>query len=395
MSERQLNEIIYGKVKIHFGNLWAFCSMITLGSKNDNTIVQVSNKMSKVDTVKQILSNMDTEGAEIKFVDEGYSPGQKKYGVRRHKYPYVRTKKTRKEGKFDRICYQLETTSGSWPEKELAREEVEKIINGIDCREKTEIGLPLSLEESIDVMLECDAFVGICSGMAQVAHSVGIPCFLYEWKDLAKCHPNKEYISFINAKDCIEKVNHFIFQKGETKYQIEDRKDLLEFLPKNGVVAELGVLKGDFSQQIYNINKPKVLFLIDCWEEQAKEIYNENSNNKQNTQESFYRNVRMKFANEGNVYIMREYLDECVNYFNNGLFDWVYLDANHSYEACYNDLIKWSTKIKLGGFLCGHDYKATHDAGVIKAVGEFVEKHDWELTYLTNDIPSSYILKRK
>ena len=46
---------------------------------------------------------------------------------------------------------------------------------------------------------------------------------------------------------------------------LANRKHLLEILPKNGVVAELGVDSGDFTEQIIKISNPKKIYLIDTW----------------------------------------------------------------------------------------------------------------------------------
>ena len=47
---------------------------------------------------------------------------------------------------------------------------------------------------------------------------------------------------------------------------LPNREQLLENLPKNGIVAELGVDNGRFSEKILEINKPKILHLIDSWD---------------------------------------------------------------------------------------------------------------------------------
>jgi len=59
----------------------------------------------------------------------------------------------------------------------------------------------------------------------------------------------------------------------------------------------------------------------------------------------------------------------------NGTLDFVYIDANHSYEGCRSDIDAWLPKIKPGGFISGHDYN--HDKeinkkkwGVMRAVNE-------------------------
>ena len=73
----------------------------------------------------------------------------------------------------------------------------------------------------------------------------------------------------------VRKVNTKISQ-NIPKFEISDmhiknaslittREELLRILPKNGVVGELGVDEGDFSNLILTINKPKKLHLIDFW----------------------------------------------------------------------------------------------------------------------------------
>ena len=50
--------------------------------------------------------------------------------------------------------------------------------------------------------------------------------------------------------------------------------------------------------------------------------------------------------------------------------DFVYLDAEHSYDAAAMDIRAWATKVRPGGVLAGHDYVPEFD-GVRRAVNEF------------------------
>lgn len=58
-----------------------------------------------------------------------------------------------------------------------------------------------------------------------------------------------------------------------------------------------------------------------------------------------------------------------------GSLDFVFVDADHSYEGCYRDLLAWIGKIKHGGLLCGHDYFSPDfpEWGVQRAVNEFAQ----------------------
>jgi hypothetical protein len=58
-----------------------------------------------------------------------------------------------------------------------------------------------------------------------------------------------------------------------------------------------------------------------------------------------------------------------------GSFDFIYIDANHSYEEVREDLRLWFPKVKLGGIIGGHDYGFSAFPGVKQAVDEFCAKH--------------------
>jgi len=82
----------------------------------------------------------------------------------------------------------------------------------------------------------------------------------------------------------------------------------------------------------------------------------------------------------------KEFGDRCVIHtgtthdvskeFPNGYFDFVFIDADHSYEAVKRDIEDWMPKVRKGGYLCGHD---TQLPGVQEAVKECVE--DYEVYY--------------
>lgn len=50
--------------------------------------------------------------------------------------------------------------------------------------------------------------------------------------------------------------------------------------------------------------------------------------------------------------------------------DWVYIDADHHYEAVKRDILAWLPKVRKGGIIAGHDYAAYPTFGVIEAVTE-------------------------
>lgn len=64
---------------------------------------------------------------------------------------------------------------------------------------------------------------------------------------------------------------------------------------------------------------------------------------------------------------------EAVIYFTDNIFDYVYIDGDHEYEAVKLDLILWWPKVKAGGILAGHD---VGDPEVSKAVDEFIKEQN-------------------
>lgn len=54
-------------------------------------------------------------------------------------------------------------------------------------------------------------------------------------------------------------------------------------------------------------------------------------------------------------------------------FDYVFIDADHSYMSARADILAWRPKVKSGGILAGHDY-ATTQQGVVKAVDQIFPK---------------------
>ncbi len=72
--------------------------------------------------------------------------------------------------------------------------------------------------------------------------------------------------------------------------------------------------------------------------------------------------------------------DAAKKYANESL-DFVYIDADHTYEALKEDITAWFPKVKQGGILGGHDYCQSFP-GVIKIVDEVfkspnVEEISW------------------
>lgn len=138
-------------------------------------------------------------------------------------------------------------------------------------------------------------------------------------------------------------------------FNLSSRESLVASLPHHGVVAEIGVEKGDFANEILIRNQPTQLHLIDCWEHQSEAIYGDDPCNVPNeAQQENYKFVLRRFAGDLRVHIYREFSVPAAARFPDEFFDWVYIDANHLQMA--HDLASWWPKVTRGGWLVGHDY---------------------------------------
>jgi hypothetical protein len=172
---------------------------------------------------------------------------------------------------------------------------------------------------------------------------------------------------------------------------LSNRKALLEKMPKNGVVAELGVNKGEFSEEIWTITKPQKLHLVDIW---ASERYHM----------GLRKLIEKKFKDQidSEKIIINQGLSIDMSFrFQDNYFDWIYIDTDHSYGVTKAELQAYKNKIKPGGIIAGHDYVQGNWGkllryGVMEAVHEFCVNENWEIIYLTmemSDNPSFAIRK--
>lgn len=140
--------------------------------------------------------------------------------------------------------------------------------------------------------------------------------------------------------------------------------------------AEIGVWQGDFAKTILS-NWSGHLTLVDPWKH--LDDYIDSSNVSNESHEINYNKTIEKLNEFSNRYsIIRDLSVNAVKLFNDEYFDFVYIDANHSYESCYEDISLWIKKIKKGGLICGHDYTNKHTRhtvfGVKDAVKNFFQK---------------------
>lgn len=184
----------------------------------------------------------------------------------------------------------------------------------------------------------------------------------------------------------------------KTQY-FDTSKKILNLIPKNGIIAEIGVLRGEFSNQINVSCNPKKLYLIDCWEEQDDEKYLLDTYNEgdEQTHEENYINVLKTFINKDNVKIIKANSDLASKLFDRNFFDMVYLDASKYHEDVTKDLDLWYPLVKYSGLLCCSNYENIEDKSSIQvndAVNKFCIKNNLFISYMTFEKNSFFAISK-
>jgi hypothetical protein len=144
--------------------------------------------------------------------------------------------------------------------------------------------------------------------------------------------------------------------------------------------AEVGVWKGKHSRKLL-IEMPRLeLVCIDMWDLHATRK-NENYTNTEGKISRKMKNVEYglkcydaakktldEFSSRCNI--LKTSSEEAARCYEDNYFDFVYIDACHKYEECKRDILMWLPKVKVGGYICGHDWNDKRHIKVKRAVKE-------------------------
>lgn len=138
------------------------------------------------------------------------------------------------------------------------------------------------------------------------------------------------------------------------------------YLGKNPTGVEVGVFCGIHAVQIINFLNPSILYLVDPYN------YSNSSpeNNITSNQEALS-NAKNNLKEYSNVRFILQSSVEASKIFPDSYFDFIYIDAEHTYKAVKEDIKAWLPKVRHNGIIAGHDFGME---GVKKAVIEMTER---------------------
>lgn len=150
------------------------------------------------------------------------------------------------------------------------------------------------------------------------------------------------------------------------------RYELLSLMPKDGVVAELGTWRGAFAGDILKRAAPRRLHLVDI----------------------DFSQVPAALLADSRVTAHQGLTHEVLAEFADATFDWIYVDADHSYDGAMRDARAAAAKLKPGGYLLFNDFAHIDPGlgryGVHRAVVDFMLAADWPMVYFALQTSALY-----
>lgn len=147
---------------------------------------------------------------------------------------------------------------------------------------------------------------------------------------------------------------------------VSDRTELIRRLPQKTVVAEIGTQFGSFAKEILELTQPREFHIFDL---------------------SFGSFDRAFF--DGDILSGRVVLHEGdssteMSKLPDGLFDWTYIDGDHSFEGVQRDIREAKRLIRPDGYVVFNDYTVySHleaiQYGVMRAVNDLCLDENFEI----------------
>ncbi len=155
---------------------------------------------------------------------------------------------------------------------------------------------------------------------------------------------------------------------------LPSREDVVKnHVPHGGVITEVGIAIGEFTELLLKELKPTKFHAIDLF-----------------PHENQFENYTLRFNHyieNGVMEVHRGFSSEVLAEFPDKYFDYIYVDADHSYEGVVKDIQEVKNKIKRDGLIQFNDYttfsvREMLPYGVKRAVNEFLIEDGYEVVSL-------------
>jgi hypothetical protein len=165
-----------------------------------------------------------------------------------------------------------------------------------------------------------------------------------------------------------------------------DRHAMVEAIgPRAGVITEVGVAAGDFSQFIIDTLHPSRFYALDTFDMHKNAFIWGRPSSELFGQRTQLEHFHARFAQHGAAVEARVgFSAELLGEFDDQTFDFIYIDAGHDYENVKRDAQMSARKLKRDGLIVFNDYTiidvfSLEGYGVVQAVNELVVAGGWQV----------------
>lgn len=152
------------------------------------------------------------------------------------------------------------------------------------------------------------------------------------------------------------------------------------------VGAEVGVAEGHFSRVLCEHISGLHLHCCDLWDT----YYRDTTKLKDRHMQDDALALAHKKLDKLGAKFVRKASMEAVKEFADRSLDFVYIDADHSFDFVMQDIIEWSKKVRRGGIVAGHDFYRFRGAGVVEAVEAYTNAHQIQEWFLDDQRETSF-----
>lgn len=150
-----------------------------------------------------------------------------------------------------------------------------------------------------------------------------------------------------------------------TLSELKDRRTVGDWLNNNNLVGEgveIGVQEGENAENILTLWRGKMLHLVDPWIKWPEMLYQDQTNQIDFDAARARTIERMsRFPGRTQIHQLPSAAAARMFRVEKRQFDFIYIDANHSYESVSQDLKNWWPRLNSGGLIGGHDYLMRYD----------------------------------
>lgn len=155
---------------------------------------------------------------------------------------------------------------------------------------------------------------------------------------------------------------------------------LLAYLPADRplIGVEIGVYRGWLSEFLLDARPLLTLVMVDAWSAESPnpEYVKTGDLHAQMPQvahdEAYADCLKRVAPYRPRAIIFRGRSLDCGSLWEPASLDFVFIDGDHSYQGCAQDISRWTDRVRAGGVVCGHDYDNVNypEFGVKRAVDE-------------------------